>query len=168
MRPSSYLIIITPFVWSLVYVHSQQTFPYVFFDDSILVNHSYVNLERVGDSVYGVDNVRCHTDLESCCNGTLPHRGDWYFPNETRVPFGGSESDDIIESRGEQVIDLRRKSEATSPTGIYRCDVSTQAVNDNFTRESVYVGLYTNNGGNIICAIIMILCNTVALTFRKC
>ena len=132
MGPSSYLIIITPFVSSLVKVYSEQTFHYVSFDDSILDNHSYVNLERVGDSVYGVDNVRCHTDLDSCCNGSLPHRGDWYFPNGTRLPFGGGNADNIIESRGEQVIDLRRKSNATSPTGIYRCDVSTEAVhNDN-------------------------------------
>ena len=145
MGPSSYLIIITPFVWYLVEVHSQQTYPYVSFNGSILVNHSYVNLERVGDNVIsGVDNVRCHTDLESCCRGNLSYRRDWYFPNGTRLPFGGSGKDDnIIESRGERIIDLRRKSEATSPTGIYRCDVSTKAV----LKASVYVGLYTTAGG---------------------
>ena len=167
MRPTSYLIIITPFLWSLVKVHSQQTFPYVSFKGSILDNHSYVNLERVGENSNGtVDNVRCHTDLVSCCVGKLSHRGDWYFPNGTRLPFGPKRN--IIESRGIKVIDLRRTKTVTSPTGIYRCDVSTRTVNDNFTRKSVYVGLYTNNGGNIICAIIMILCNTFAITFRKC
>ena len=149
MRPSSYLIIITPFIWSLIDVHSKQTFPYVSFNGSNLVNHSYVNLERVGDNVISwVDNVRCHTDLESCCSGALSYRRDWYFPNGTRLPFGGRESDNIIESRGERVIDLRRKSNATSPTGMYRCDVSTKAV----VKASVYVGLYATAGGYISCS----------------
>ena len=33
------------------------------------------------------------------------------------------------------------------PTGIYRCDIETVAVHDNDMRETVYVGLYTSDGG---------------------
>ena len=40
---------------------------------------------------------------------------------------------------------------ATSPTGMYHCDIATVDVHDNettqLTRERVYVGLYTNGEG---------------------
>ena len=148
MRPSSYLTII-PFVWYLIKVDSEQTYPHVSFKGRTLVNNSYVNIEQVGHFVNGNDSVRCLTDLNSCCNGSLFHRGDWYFPNGTRLPFGG-EGGDILESRGKQVIDLRRKGTANSPAGIYRCDASTIAVHsdsDKSVKASVYVGLYATDGG---------------------
>ena len=96
----------------------------------------------------GSDSVQCHTDLTTCCGGGWGiHRGDWYFPNGTRLPFGPA---DIHESREKKRVDLRRWS-ATSPTGMYHCDITTADVHDNetthLTRKRVYVGLYTNGGG---------------------
>ncbi|CAI8046731.1 hypothetical protein GBAR_LOCUS25838, partial [Geodia barretti] len=42
----------------------------------------------VGNDGSGSDSVQCHTDLSTCCSGTEgSHRGDWYFPDETRLPF---------------------------------------------------------------------------------
>ena len=169
MRLLSLVNIIILFVCSLVKVHSEQIYPHVSFKDSTLLNHSYVNIEEVGHYPNGSDSVRCRTDLQSCCAGDNRfHRGDWYFPNGTRLPFG-SNSADILQARGVKVIDLRRKT-ATSPAGIYRCDVSTQAVHNNSdksVRESVYVGLYyTNDRGNM--NTIIILCNAFAIIFRKC
>ena len=76
--------------WSLV--HSQ-TFPYVSFMSRTLANHSYVDLCLVGNDGSGSDSVQCITDLSTCCRGTDgSHRGDWYFPNGTRLPlfYGGS------------------------------------------------------------------------------
>ena len=35
---------------------------------------------------------------------------------------------------------------ANSPSGIYRCFITTEAVQDNSVRETVYVGLYTTGG----------------------
>ena len=53
----------------------------------------------------------------------------------------------VVESREKKIVDLRRWS-ATSPTGIYYCDIATVAVHDNETTQlRVYVGLYTNGGG---------------------
>ena len=73
--------------WSLVEVHSQ-TFPYVSLNGQTLANHSYVDLRLVGNDSSGSDSVQCHTDLSTCCSGAQgPHRGDWYFPNGTRLPF---------------------------------------------------------------------------------
>ena len=74
--------------WSLEDVNSQ-TFPYVSFSGQTLANHSYVNLSLVGDDSSGGTNVvLCHTDLNTCCTGAQgQHRGDWFFPDGTRLPF---------------------------------------------------------------------------------
>ena len=134
------------FCWSVGEVYCQQTFPYVSFMGQTLANHSYVDLSLVGTS--GSDGVQCVTDLSTCCSGTQgPHRGDWFFPNGTRLPlFYG----DIYEYRNAQRVDLRRRNNANSPTGIYRCDIPTIVVHDDTdtsVRDTVYVGLYTDSGG---------------------
>ena len=147
MRVSPLLVL--PLLWSLTL--SQQTVPYVSFMGQTLANHSLVDIRQVGNYYNGSDNVQCHTDLSTCCNIEQgSHRGDWYFPSGTRLPFPGQ--DDIFESRQAQRVDLRRHSNVNGPTGIYRCDISTNAVNgyDLSLRETVYVGLYTSDGGRIM------------------
>ena len=105
--------------WSLA--HSQRV-PYVSFMSQTLPNHSYVNLSQVGrpDSGGG-EGVQCITDLATCCTSTDgSHRGDWYFPNSTRVPFNAPNID-TYETRVSQGVDLRRTSGVNSSTvGIYR------------------------------------------------
>ena len=133
--------------WSVGEVCSQ-TFPYVSFMGQTLANHSYVDLSLVGYDYDGSDSVQCHTDLGTCCSNTEGHhRGDWYFPTVTRLQFSG----DVSEARSAQRVDLRRRNSATSPVGIYRCDVPTVAVHDdngyNSTKDTVYVGLYASSGG---------------------
>ena len=97
-------------------VHSK-SYPYVSFKGQTLANHSYVNFSLVGPLQSGSDSVQCHTDLTTCCTGGQGiHRGDWYFPNGTRLPLPGIS--DIRESREKKRVDLRRWS-ATSPTGMY-------------------------------------------------
>ena len=116
-----------------------------------LANHSYVDLSQVGNDLRGSDSVQCHTDLDTCCISTYgPYRGDWYFPDRTRLPFSG-DGGDIYEYRNAQRVDLRRRNNATSPVGIYRCDIPTDDVyddTDTSVRHTVYVGLYTVSGGN--------------------
>ena len=131
------------FLLSLVEVHCQ-TFPYVSFMGQTLVNHSYVDLSTVGNSSNGSNSVVCHTDLGTCCSGSQGfHRGDWYFPNGTILPFSG----DMYKARGAQRVDLRRTT-ATGPTGIYRCGIATNAVHGyTAVRDTVYVGLYTTGLG---------------------
>ena len=134
------------FLLSLVEVHCQ-TFPYVSFMGQTLVNHSYVDLSTVGYISDGSNSVQCHTDLSTCFSVSQGfHRGDWYFPNGTRLSFSG----DMYEVRGAQRVVLRRTT-ATGPTGIYRCDIATVAIHDNTensVRDTVYVGLYITGGGS--------------------
>ena len=126
------------FLLSLVEVHCQ-AFPYVSFMGQTLVNHSYV------DSSNGSNSVQCHTDMSTCCSSVQgSHRGDWYFPNGTRLSLSGN----VYEVRGAQRVELHRTT-ATGPTGIYRCGIPTNAVHDNTgisVRDTVYVGLYPTDG----------------------
>ena len=137
----------------LVEVHSQ-TAPYVSFMGQTLGNHSYVDLSLVGDDLSGSDSVQCHTDLSTCCNRSQGiHREDWYSPGSTdRVPFNNGSH--IYEQCVTERVDLRRRNSATSPIGIYRCEIPTIAVHDDTdisVRATIYVGLYhyTGKGGKI-------------------
>ena len=144
-------VLLSLLLWSLVEVHSQTEFPYVSFMGETLPNHGYVNLTLVVDRSLdlGDHSVQCHTDLYSCCRGVDGrHRGDWYFPNGGRLPFSAP-SVGIHEARDAQRVDLRRRNNANSPSGIYRCGIPTDAVhdeNDDSVRETVYVGLYAIGG----------------------
>ena len=150
MKSSSLLVLLLLFLLSLVEVHCQQTFPYVSFGltGQILADHSYVDLSTVGSADDNSDSVVCHTDLSTCCSDSQGiHRGDWYFPDGIVLPFI-STSVPIGLGRSAQSAIIRRTT-ATGPTGIYRCDIPTNAVHhptDISVRDSVYVGLYLANG----------------------
>ena len=140
-------------LWSLVEVHSQ-TAPYVSFMGENLPNHAYVNLTLVGNDKSDPGNiVRCHTDLDSCCGSNQGvHRGDWCFPNGS-ILGNSSHGGDIYRTRGAMRVNLRRINNAMGPSGIYRCDIPTDAVhdgNDISVRETVYVGLYPPSDGNTL------------------
>ena len=127
-----------------VEVYSQGfPFPYVYFGKN-LHNHSYVDLTLVrppGDSVV------CLTNLTTCCTSVLgSHRGDWYFPNQTKLRFARN-GDSIYEVRGNKRVDLLRENNITSPSGIYRCTVPTDIPHQNPVKLSVYVGLYPPSQG---------------------
>ena len=144
-------ILLLCLLWSLVEVHSQTEYPYVSFigvSNVALPNHTYVNLSLVGE--YGNVSVRCHTDLGTCCSAAQGiHRGDWISPDsEEGMPLYSDSSAGIYQVQGYRRVILRRRNNATMPSGIYRCDIPTNAVHDddNSVRESVYVGLYATGG----------------------
>ena len=108
-----------------------------------LANNSYVDLTLVGTG--GKDSVQCHTDLLTCCNETQGvDRGDWYFPNGTRLQFNG-DGVDIYEFRYAQQVDLRRRNNADI-SGTYCCRVETNAVHNDKGQETVCAGLYASGG----------------------
>ena len=148
-RTMKAVVLLLSLLWSLVEIHSQ-TVPYVSFMGDTLRNHAYVDLTQVGknDSDTG-SVVRCHTDLSACCNSTDgPHRGEWYFPDGSEVQVSVS-GDDIYVRHGSQQVNLHRRNNTSSPSGIYRCDIATIAVHndsDLSVRDTVYVGLYASGG----------------------
>ena len=127
---------------ALVEVHSQ-TAHYLTFMGNNILNHSYVDLNNVGNDNGNADAVQCH-DLTTCCSSThCPDRGDWYFPYGTRLPLSGNGN--VSEGRIAQQVVLRYTGSGGT-SGIYHCDIETVAVNDNDGHETVYVGLYTSGG----------------------
>ena len=122
-----------------------QTFPRLsFWNDDAVPNHGYVDLGMVETSY--MNSVQCRTDLSTCCKGI--HRGQWYFPDG--APLQNKSGDgDVYEFEAVMRHDLRRRNNATSPTGIYCCEIPTNAVHndtDISVRATVYVGLYTSEG----------------------
>ena len=111
----------------------------------------------MGDAEDGSDSVQCHTDLTSCCISDIPgaidsdDRPDWYFPNESNVRFE-SQGDDIYMARGAQRIDLRRRNNVLSPSGIYRCEIPTDDGDGDLVKETVYVGIYGSGGIMHMCS----------------
>ena len=133
-------------LWSLV--DSQTEFPYVSFRGESLPNHGYVDLSLVGDpenSTSSGDAVQCHTDNRTCCTADEGgiRTGDWRFPDGKRVPFASDMTADIHLQRTAQRVDLRRRRNSLSPSGIYRCNIQ---VNGDDKRERVYVGIYGSGG----------------------
>ena len=150
----SVLPVLLCLLWSLVEVQSQTEYPYISFMGNPLPNHSYVDFDDVGnvrnEDGSNPNTVQCHTDLSTCCDTQqLVPRGDWFFPDGTRLPFF-NESGYIKESLRPQVVHIRRRNTAIGPSGIYHCFIGTNAVHNNSdpsVGEAVYVGLYHNGGG---------------------
>ena len=129
----------------LVETNAQLTYPYVSFMGEFLLNHSYVDLNLVGEETSDPGNtVRCHTDLSSCCTeGQGADRGDWYYPDGNRLPFI-SDGISIYETRLPQRVDLSHREGSGEQYGIYFCEIATNEFES--VQQSVYVGLYATGG----------------------
>ena len=110
-----------------------QTSPHLSFGKNIPIsNHGYVDLGMVG--INYINSVQCHTGN---------HSGQWYFPNGDPLQ-NRSEDGDIYQvepAMDNTRVDLRRRNDTNSPTGIYHCEI---AVSGNADGARVYVGLYIN------------------------
>ena len=124
-------------VWLYLSVHCQaEEYPQVTFMGNDLANHSYLDLSLVG--THHSKRVQCRTDVETCCTaGQGLGRGDWNFPNGTRLPSSG----DIYQRGRAQRVDLYRNSGSVS--GIYHCNIR---IPGGFGLEYVYIGLYQSGG----------------------
>ena len=118
-----------------------QEYPHVSFNGTILTNHSYVDLSLVNGNTH---SVSCHTDIQTCCSTERGmHRGDWYFPNETKLGFSTCDNCRIYEVRGAQRVELYRRNNGNT-SGIYRCETPTLTNTEG--KDYVYIGLYHNGG----------------------
>ena len=118
--------------------------PQLSFMGRTLPNNSYVDQSLVGSNLTGIDCIQCLTDEHTCCSrGQGPDRGDWYFPNGSRLPFRDApDAGAVFESRGDNAVYLCSRYLAVS--GVFRCDIATTD-----GRRSIYLGLY-GRGGKII------------------
>ena len=78
-------------------------------------NNSIVTLEDIGE---GDDALLCRTNLIACCRSSEGAMGNWFFPNETRVPSSGSNRD-FYRTRGQMVVLMQRRRGGVE--GIYHC-----------------------------------------------
>ena len=99
-------------------------------------NNSIVTLDDIGE---GDDALLCVTDLTACCRppytGDRAALGNWFFPNGSRVPSSGNQSD-FHRTRGQSVVRLQRRQGGVD--GIYHCAIP-DAMN---VTQTVYIGVY--------------------------
>ena len=106
-------------------------------------------------SLHIYDYVVCYTDIDSCCTSNVgDHRGDWYWPNGTRVPFTSPILNIFYGREYKKVtMSIRRKSGfPTQANGIFHCHIDVSGFNNNpksIGRKSAYIGLYSGGGGKV-------------------
>ena len=99
-------------------------------------NNSIVTLEKIGE---GDDALLCVTNQTDCCRfGST--KGNWYFPNGSRVASSNAEQD-FYRDRGQSVVHLKRRRGGVD--GIYRCEI-LDSLND---MQSIYIGVYSARTG---------------------
>ena len=99
-----------------------------------------MTLEDIGE---GDDALLCLTNLTACCRPSYsgenwPSRGNWFFPNGTRVPSTGAQWD-FYRTRGQMELALQRRRGGEE--GIYHCEIPDSM---NIT-QNIYIGVYTAN-----------------------
>ena len=100
-------------------------------------NNSLASLVDIGE---GHDALFCIANQTACCRPPYlaNAKGNWYFPNGTRVPSSGGQWD-FHRTRGQMVVLLHRRRGGEN--GIYRCEVP-DATN---VTQTIYIGVYTGS-----------------------
>ena len=130
-------------------------------------NNSIVTLEDISE---GANALICMTNQTACCRPPYtdgleqPAVGNWFFPNETRVPSSGVQWD-FHRTRGHMKVLLQRKRGGAE--GIYRCLISDTF---GFT-QALYIGVYSASTGELYLYIVHIQSYCSAQTppnIKKC
>ena len=105
-------------------------------------NNSLVTLEDIGK---GDDALLCLTDQPACCrrpytSGNITVKGNWFFPNGTRVP-SISKNWNFHRTRGPSVVRMFRRKGGVD--GLYRCDIPDAAN----VFQTIYIGVYNASSG---------------------
>ena len=88
-------------------------------------------------------SLLCVTNTMDCCSSIDTGSMDvglWSFPSGTDLPTG--DFNHRCMSRGPSVVRLNRQSTATTPSGLYLCEVPVTNGNEN-----IYIGLYPPGEG---------------------
>ena len=102
-------------------------------------------LEDIGE---GADALFCITNQTACCRppytGLMgPALGNWFFPNESRVPSGNA-NDDFYRTRHQMMVRLQRRRGGME--GIYRCEIP-DGIN---VTQAIYIGVYSASTGECL------------------
>ena len=122
-----------------------------------------VNITDIGDFSTGGDALLCLTDNTNCCSGP---DGEFYYPDGTAVGFSSINS--IYRNRGEGVVRLNRRNDATSPLGLYRCDIPDSTGTTRSIYINIVLGMFLyyallNIRNIIVIIIILIIFNIIIL-----
>ena len=90
-------------------------------------------LEDIGE---GDNALHCVTNHTACCKPNGSAKGNWYFPNGTRVPSSSQLSDF---HRTREILAVRLNRRRGGEDGIYRCEIP-DSMNVN---QNIYIGVYS-------------------------
>ena len=96
-----------------------------------------MTLEDIGEDD---DALLCMTVQPACCRN--PARGNWFFPNDTRVPSSGQQWD-FHRTRGNMMVLLHRRRGGED--GVYYCDIP-DAMN---VTQTIYIEVYAGEGQRV-------------------
>ena len=97
-------------------------------------NNSIVTLTDIGE---GNDALNCKNNLTGV-NGSV--RGDWYFPDGTRV-LSAPNNSEIYRTRDQMAV--RMNNRGGGEEGIYHCEIP-DAMHLN---QTIYIGVYNTSSG---------------------
>ena len=108
-----------------------------------IYQNSIVTLEDISE---GDAALNCRTDIPDCCRPPYSDRvyGNWFLPNESRVPSLGSKWD-FHRTRGQSVE--RFHCRRGGAEGIYHCEISVPQSNAENVIQTIFIGVYTANTG---------------------
>ena len=109
-------------------------------------NHGLVLRDLIGESDGDPDDrLHCISDLPDCCSPGTTSRGEFHFPDGSKVQIN------IIHpyyrgyyrNRGSDRIFLNRRMGITE--GLFQCQIRTQS--SPITPKEYYIGVYTTGSG---------------------
>ncbi len=110
-----------------VYTHAEPSVYLTLRNNTYTTNNSDILITDIGSrprrSSPAKNSLACHTSLDNCCREGI---GKWFFPNGSKVLHQNSKHGDELDlyfNRGNQIVALNRRNNATGPTGLYCCVV---------------------------------------------
>ena len=113
-------------------------------------NHGLVLRDLIGENDGDPDNrLHCISDLADCCSPGTMFRGEFYYPDGSKVqssindPYYGI----YYRSRGSDRIFLNRHNVmgVIIKEGLFRCQI--RSLSSPITPEDYYIGVYTTASG---------------------
>lgn len=118
------------------------------FNSTPLLNNSIFPLESIGEDIDS--SIQCLTSRSDCCDsiatGTVG-TGDWIDPsgNVLTSATRSSEGMDFYRDRDPGGIDLRRRNNATSPEGVFLCQIPQAGTSG--MMDVAFIGIYLEGNG---------------------